>query len=126
MKNSIRRNTTRPITASLITLLLVLAVSGVTDLLPHPNVEAVGSGQQNHVSGISSKPDDATRARVTEAFGKLPLRFEANQGQSDEKVKFLSRGSGYTLFLTSTEAVLSLRRPEQTGDMGSESDGETN
>jgi hypothetical protein len=29
------------------------------------------------------------------------MSFEANKGQTDEKVKFLSRGSGYTLFLTS-------------------------
>ena len=44
------------------------------------------------------------------------MSFEANKGQTDEKVKFLSRGSGYTLFLTSTEAVLSLIRPEETGE----------
>jgi hypothetical protein len=37
---------------------------------------------------------------------KLPLAFEANQGQADAQVKFLSRGSNCTLFLTSTEAVL--------------------
>jgi cysteine-rich repeat protein len=50
-------------------------------------------------------------ARLSEAYGKLPLRFEANQGQADAAVKFLSRGSGYTLFLTPTEAVLSLAKP---------------
>jgi hypothetical protein len=43
------------------------------------------------------------------AYGQLPLHFEPNQGQSDPQVKFLARGLGYTLFLTSTEAVLSLR-----------------
>jgi len=54
----------------------------------------------------------ATRARIVESYGRLPLSFEANHGQTDEKVKFLSRGSGYNLFLTSTEAVLSLRKPQ--------------
>ncbi len=44
-----------------------------------------------------------------ESYGKLPLSFEANAGQTDARVKFLSRGSGYTLFLTADEAVLSLR-----------------
>src|SRR5712691_10357855 len=48
----------------------------------------------------------ATKPQVLVAYGKLPLSFEANQGQTDPQVKFLSRGSGYTLFLTSTEAVL--------------------
>ncbi len=44
-----------------------------------------------------------------------PLAFEANRGQADEQVKFLARGSGYTVFLTPTEAVLALGegRPER-------------
>src|SRR6266567_7975929 len=48
------------------------------------------------------------------SYGKVPLSFEANQGQADPRVKFLSRGSGYTLFLTGDEAVLALRsqKPE--------------
>ena len=39
-----------------------------------------------------------------------PLAFEANRGQADDEVKFLARGAGYTVFLTSTEAVSPLRR----------------
>ena len=38
-----------------------------------------------------------------------PLVFEANRGQADEQVKFLARGAGYTVYLTSTDAVVSLR-----------------
>src|SRR2546425_25092 len=50
--------------------------------------------------------------RVSEAYGKLPLHFEANQGQTDSGVKFLSRGRGYTLFLTGRgEAVMLLGKP---------------
>src|SRR5207247_403770 len=37
---------------------------------------------------------------------------EANAGQTDNRVKFLSHGSGYNLFLTPTEAVMSLRKPD--------------
>ena len=43
------------------------------------------------------------------SLGQLPLRFESNQGQSDAQVKFLAHGSGYSLFLTSDQAVLALR-----------------
>lgn len=46
---------------------------------------------------------------VSENYGKLPLSFEPNMGQSAKAVKFLSRGNGYTVFLTATEAVFSLR-----------------
>jgi hypothetical protein len=40
----------------------------------------------------------------------MPLSFEANAGQTDSRVKFLSRGAGYTLFLTRDEAVLALKK----------------
>src|SRR5439155_11487266 len=55
---------------------------------------------------------EAAQARLADSYGKVPLSFEANQGQTDPRVKFLSRGSGYTLFLTGDEAVLSLRSQE--------------
>lgn len=48
----------------------------------------------------------SARQQLVEAYGKLPLSFEANAGQADRQVRFLSHGSGYTLFLTSNEAVL--------------------
>ncbi len=37
---------------------------------------------------------------------RLPLFFEANEGQMASRVKFLTRGSGYTMLLTPTETVL--------------------
>ncbi len=42
-------------------------------------------------------------------YGQLPMSFEPNAGQTDARVQFLSRGKGYTLFLTEHEAVLSLQ-----------------
>jgi hypothetical protein len=56
---------------------------------------------------------DASAAGL--AYGHIPLSFEANQGQTDPAVQFLSRGSGYTLFLTSQEAVLSLNKTVAPG-----------
>jgi hypothetical protein len=52
------------------------------------------------------------KAAIQEAYGKLPLMFEANRGQTDPQVRFLSRGPGHTLFLTPTEAVLVLSKRE--------------
>jgi hypothetical protein len=54
------------------------------------------------------EPDRQPETRVAEAYNNLPLSFEANQGQSNSRVKFLARGCGYTLFLTGGEAVLAL------------------
>src|SRR6266566_5517405 len=60
-------------------------------------------------SNSDQRPNQAGQQRLAENYGKLPLSFEANQGQTDPRVKFLSRGSGYTLLLTGDEAVLALR-----------------
>ncbi len=66
-----------------------------------------GSAQQN------TAPASPKRPQVMDSYGKLPLSFEANQGQTDRRVKFLSRGSGYSLFLTQDSAVLSLHGKKQ-------------
>lgn len=44
-------------------------------------------------------------------YARLPLSFEENQGQSAREVRYLSRGSGYELFLTPQEAVVTLSVP---------------
>ena len=54
------------------------------------------------------KPAAVDQSRILETYGQLPLSFEPNAGQTDARVKFLSRGPGYTVFLTSDEAVLAL------------------
>src|ERR1035441_8514448 len=42
----------------------------------------------------------------------VPLSFEPNQGQLASTVQFLSRGSGYALFLTPGKVVLNLERQQ--------------
>ena len=69
------------------------------------NLERFGLG------GMDRPKSDAISQQVAEAYGKLPLSFEANQGQTDGQVKFLSHGRGSTLFLTASEAVLVIARP---------------
>ena len=69
----------------LITLVLVLA--GGTLLLGLTWYTPSLSG---HVG--SSGPD--SRQRAVQAYGRLPLSFEPNRGQTDARVKFLARGQG--------------------------------
>ena len=69
-----------------------------------------------------SKQDKLSPVRLAAAYGKLPLSFEVNQGQTDATVKFFSRGAGYALFLTGDEAVLAMResgvRSQKSGARG--------
>ena len=50
---------------------------------------------------------EAPASLPPDAYGRLPLSFELNQGQTDARVKFLARGQGYGLFLTAEEALFS-------------------
>ena len=45
-------------------------------------------------------------------YGAAPLAFEANVGQTDAHVDFISRGRGHAIFLGATEAVFSLAEIE--------------
>src|SRR5258708_1538760 len=76
-------------------LILALLLLAVTTAIKLPR----------HVLAPSSRKSGVP---VRTAYGKLPLSFEANEGQTDQQVNYLARGKGYTLFLSPNEAVLSL------------------
>ena len=59
---------------------------------------------------LLAKPAPGSRASLQESYGKNPLAFEANQGQADARVRFLSQGTGYALFFTAKEAVVVMRK----------------
>src|SRR5881396_2470743 len=63
------------------------------------------AGAASAIKPVSAAP------RASEAYGRLPLHFEANQGQTHQDVRFLARGPGYSLYLTAGEAVLVLTKP---------------
>ena len=47
-------------------------------------------------------------ARVKESYSKIPLSFVANYGQADKNIKFISRGSGYSLALAPSTFALAV------------------
>jgi len=92
--------------ASLVCLFLFLTAALT---LSHPTSVLINNSNVSAASPASPSPSEPkAQARILEQYGKLPLSFEANHGQTDSRVKFLSRTSGYTLFLTGDEAVLAL------------------
>jgi hypothetical protein len=58
---------------------------------------------------VFSSDLSAGKQQLPQSFGQVPLSFERNAGQTSAQVQYLARGNGYTLFLTRTGAVLSLR-----------------
>ena len=75
----------------------------------------------SHALAPLSQSNSITR-RAVESYSKLPMTFEANRGQTDSRVKFLAQGPGYTLFLTSSEAVLTLQGPTHVGNPSANSE----
>ena len=77
----------------------------------------------HHACGVMPQPPlpsgkPAEQARLVEGYGKLPLSFESNQGQTAEEVKFIARGPGYALFLKPDETVLTMTKPTKREALG--------
>ena len=69
--------------------------------------------------GAELVPPDGSTLSVSTSYGRLPMSFEPNVGQTDPQVQFLARGRAQMLFLTPQEAVLSLRKPRSNGGLSS-------
>jgi hypothetical protein len=61
------------------------------------------------------RPTPTDETKLAEAYGDLPLRFEANVGQVDTAADFVARSSGGTVFLSGTEAVLTAPAARPSG-----------
>ncbi|MDQ3797953.1 MAG: hypothetical protein M3384_00745, partial [Acidobacteriota bacterium] len=70
---------------------------------PRTKVEA--AAVENNSAAAAVITDTVTTAGLS----KTPMIFEANRGQTDGRAEFISRGQGYTLYLTKSEAVFSLK-----------------
>src|ERR1700684_3136380 len=87
-----------------------LGIAGSTSLRAHGggvSTQAVAAAPKAPVLSAEQ------RGRVQASMGKLPLAFEANQGQTDPQVKYMARGNGYTVFLTATDTIFALNSSSQ-------------
>ena len=92
----------------LIGLAFVFSLLGSVISLRATNVPSLRIPQQTTQNTVQQSK--TVRPELLKTYGKLPISFEANRGQTFRSIKFLSRGPGYTLFLTSGEAILSLEK----------------
>jgi hypothetical protein len=86
---------------ALVSLRRTLLIAVTFFLLPIPGMNDTASRVL-----VAASPS----RRIHPALAGLPLSFEPNLGQVDPRVKFLSRGRGYTLFLTKDQAILRIQR----------------
>ena len=85
---------------------LMLCLTLATPVLAHAQ-----SMPLPHVSPHSAQTVPMSASLVPAAIAHSPLSFEANMGQTDKNVRFMARGTGYSLFLTPTNAVFDFQEP---------------
>src|SRR2546426_194382 len=99
---------------------------GAAYAVPAPSGSPLSSalGKEENSATQPGRDNPAVEARLVAAYGKLPLSFEANSGQADNSVRFLSHGRGYTVSLTGTEADVCFGAPERCGTRSAVKDNE--
>src|SRR5208283_1158534 len=97
--------------------IVCIAASAVATILATRVPRTLASSQSPRASEPAKQASSPVIAAANHSprisYAKLPMSFEPNLGQSDRQVRFLSRGLGYTLFITPSEAVLSMRSPSK-------------
>ncbi len=69
-----------------------------------------GAATTSTVATLNAAPA-VTGPGLAQSYGRLPLSFEPNRGQTDPAVRFMARAPGLTLYLTGTDATLVLTKP---------------
>jgi Beta-propeller repeat len=91
----------------------VVAIVAVAVVITAGTGKFSNMGARSVATGTSPSAQPATvnaeqRRQIHATLAALPLAFEENQGQTDPRVKYTARGNGYHLYLTSTQAIMSL------------------
>ncbi|HKV63404.1 MAG TPA: choice-of-anchor D domain-containing protein [Candidatus Acidoferrum sp.] len=98
-----------PASISVLALVGSLSMVFATQHVGKHSVQSRGTASPT-VTGKTGRLAQANEnPRWMEAYGKLPLSFEENRGQTATEVRYVSHSSGFDLFLTPQEAVVALR-----------------
>ena len=104
----------------------LLALVALATLIPAseaPNAEhsyssAVSTHDRSGAAAPVSQPAAApqmSEREALDAYGKLPLSFVPNEGQTDKAVRYYAQGAGYGFFFTHEGARLSFANSEGRG-----------
>jgi hypothetical protein len=91
---------------------IISIVATAAILLVHLPAKHQGTAAPDSNHSFASQPASVASVasgRIQASYASLPLAFEQNQGQTDAQVQYLARGNGYTVFLTASDVVFSLR-----------------
>lgn len=100
-----RRSAQKPYRRIGVAVAALVAIAVCVSLSPlHAKRESKNA--VNGAAKLSQSNNTALKHRALANYAALPVSFEANQGQTDPQVKYMARGNGYKLYLTSSQAIL--------------------
>ena len=113
---------------SVVALVLLAVVATLSAVSQAPNAKhsyysAASSTPDRSAAAaapVSSEPQAAAPQHMSErealaAYGKLPLSFVPNEGQTDKAVRYYAQGAGYGFFFTHKGATLSFSEGKGRG-----------
>src|SRR5262245_61343162 len=96
-----------------VTTLAICALIGYSAFFPLNTKSA--SEQSDRDSHRVAQPSRTSGPKLAKQYGKLPMAFEANEGQMPREARFQVRGPNYALRLMEHGAVLELTKPSADG-----------
>src|SRR5262245_4049446 len=91
-------------------ILTITASCGIGQAFAEPASASSPESTTTSASVVASSL--SVKSRALDLYGRLPLSFEANHGQTNDEVQFLSRSDGYSLFLTGGDALMVFHRAD--------------
>src|SRR5829696_9034220 len=97
---------------------LLLALAAFAALIPASQAPNAGHSYYSAASTDSQSgaaPQHMSEREALDAYGKLPLSFVPNEGQTDKAVRYYAQGAGYGFFFTEGGAMLSFAEGKGRG-----------
>ena len=105
------------VAVALLALLAAFATLIPASEAPNADHHSLAASTQHDQSGTLSQPaaPQMSEKEALDAYGKLPLSFIPNEGQTEDAVRYYAQGAGYGFFFTKEGARLSFADGEGGG-----------
>src|SRR5215208_996822 len=105
--------TKRALVAAVALLLALAAFAALTRASQAPNAGHSYYLAASTDSQSGAAPQHMSEREAIDAYGKLPLSFVPNEGQTDKAVRYYAQGAGYGFFFTEGGGNALLRRRQR-------------
>jgi len=117
---AIRAQVFSPTMMVLVVLTLLLGAPAPAVLAVPDHAPVTAAQAEMTPASLATQGEAATRARLEQAFGHLPLYFVENQGQMDERVAYYIQGSDKTIYFTPEGVTFALTEGTQMANRRSQ------